>query len=241
LRRAPERLAPPAPARLAVDASKILLERSQTLGGRGFDLDEFVARPERPLAGAGANLRAVDGDLIKADQPFGDQRRHALGQQPIEDLRAVDPKVGEPVMVQRHAARQPPIGGVALGKPLQFARRPHAFDRRIKPQRKQHRGIGGRPSRLALARENLIVKRRKIEALDKTPHEARPMARRQKALKIDHIPAQLTPIRPHHPSFRHRRFTSRTSATENHSKAKKTISSHARKRASREVARPEAP
>ena len=43
------------------------------------------------------------------------------------------------------------------------------------------------------------------------------MVRRQQTLKINHIPAQLTPIRPHHPSFRHRRFTSRTSATENHS------------------------
>ena len=43
------------------------------------------------------------------------------------------------------------------------------------------------------------------------------MVRRQQTLKINHIPAQLTPIRPHHPSFRHRLFTSRTSATENHS------------------------
>ena len=42
------------------------------------------------------------------------------------------------------------------------------------------------------------------------------MVRWQQTLKIDHIPAQLTPIRPHHPSFRHRRFP-RPSATENHS------------------------
>jgi hypothetical protein len=83
--------------------------------------------------------------------------------------------LSEPVIVQRHAARQPATGGLALGKPLQFARRPHAFDRRIKPQRKQDRGIGGRPSPFALARENLIVKGRKIEALDETPHEARAM------------------------------------------------------------------
>ena len=129
-----------------------------------------------------------------------------MRQQPIEDLHAVDPEVGEPVIVQRRAARQPPIGGVALGKPLQFARRPYAFDRGVKPQRKQNRRIGGRPSRFALARENLIVKLRKIEALDKTPHQARAMVRRQQTLKINHIPAQLTPIRPHHPSFRHRRF-----------------------------------
>jgi hypothetical protein len=83
-----------------------------------------------------------------------------LGQQSIEDLDAVGPEVGEPVIAQRRAARQPPIGGVAFGKPLQFARRPYPFDRRIEPQRQHHRRIGGRPSRFALARENLIVKGR---------------------------------------------------------------------------------
>jgi hypothetical protein len=147
-----------------------------------------------------------------------------LGQQPIEDLDAVDTEVGEPVMVQRHAARQPPISGVAFGEARQFARRPYPFDRRIKPQRKQNRRIGGRPSRVALARKNLIVKRRKIEALDETPHEARAMLRRQETLKIDHIPTQLTPIRPHHPSFTHRRFNPRTSATENHSPSERANS-----------------
>src|SRR5580698_3739546 len=55
-------------------------------------------------------------------------------QQPVENLGAFDPEIGEPVIVQRHAARQPPIGGVALGKPLQFARRPYPFDHRIEPQ-----------------------------------------------------------------------------------------------------------
>ena len=73
---------------------------------------------------------------------------------------------------------------------IQFARRPRAFDRRTKPQRKQNRGIGGQPYRFALARKNLIVKGRKIEALDEAPYEARAMVRRQEALKIDHIPAR---------------------------------------------------
>ena len=187
-------------------ACQLLLESGQPLGDRGFDLDEFFARPEQFLAGVGADLRAVDGDLSKADQPFADQRGHALRQQSVERLEVFDPEVGKPVMVQRHAARQPPIGGVALRKPLQFPRRTDPFDRRIEPQRQQDRRVGRRPSRFALARENLIVKLRKIEALDETPDDARAMLRRQKPLEIDHIPAQLTPIRPHHPSFRHRRF-----------------------------------
>ena len=50
------------------------------------------------------------------------------------------------------------------------------------------------------------VKLRKIEALDKPPHQARAIVPRQQTLKIDHIPAQLPSIRPHHPNFTHRQF-----------------------------------
>lgn len=187
-------------------AGQFLLEGGQPLRDRGFDLDEFFARPERVPARAGANLRAVDGDLGQPHQSFGDQRRHALGQQPVENFHLLDPEVGEPVIVQRHAARQPPIGGVALREPLQFARRPHPFNRRIKPQRKQNRRIGARPSRFALARPYPLVKLRQIEALDETPDDARAMVRRQKPLEIDHVPTQLLSIWSHHPSVAHRRL-----------------------------------
>jgi hypothetical protein len=104
--------------------------------------------PARP-----ASLRRSVSSIETMTPFFGDQRRHALRQKPIEDLHLLDPEVGGSVIVDRHAARQPAIGGVALGKPLQFARRPHAFDRRVKPQRKQNRGIGRRPSLRPRARE----------------------------------------------------------------------------------------
>src|SRR4029077_18688938 len=77
-------------------ARKLLLERGQTLDDRGFDLEQFFACPERLPACVGANLRAVDGDLTMADTPCGTQPRHALRQQPIKDLHAVAPEVGEP-------------------------------------------------------------------------------------------------------------------------------------------------
>src|ERR1700678_88422 len=60
----------PAAARRPRIARKLLLKRSQTLGDRGFDLDQFFARPARLPARAGANLLAVDGDLIKGDHPL---------------------------------------------------------------------------------------------------------------------------------------------------------------------------
>ena len=170
---------------------QFLLEGGQPLGGHGFDLEQFFARLERPLAGAGANLRAVDGDLGERHQSLADQRGHTLRQQPVENSHLLGPEVGEPVIVQRHAARPPAIGGVAFGEALQFARRPDPFNRRIEPQRQQDRGIGRRPSRLPVARLHPLIQLRKIEALDETPDDARPRIRRQKPLKIDHIPAQL--------------------------------------------------
>ena len=48
----------------------------------------------------------------RRDQPFADQRGHALRQQPVEDLRLLDPEIGEPEIFQRYVARQRPIGGV---------------------------------------------------------------------------------------------------------------------------------
>ena len=139
----------------------------------GFDLDEFVARPERFPARVGANLRAVDGDRIKADQPFGDQRRHALRQQPIENFDASPPenrRARDSSAARRRRAndrrhRFAPAAPIRAPNP-----RPRPS---LKPQRQQNRGIGGRPSRFALARENLIVKRRKIEAVDETPRRER--------------------------------------------------------------------
>jgi hypothetical protein len=142
--------------------------------------------------------------------------RHALGQQPVEDLDALDPEVGEPVIVQRHAARQPPIGDVALGKPLQFARRPHPFDRRVKPPRKDRRPVFPLRPR---AREP----ERKAAKDRGSRRNSIPCARDgppQQTLKIDHIPAQLTPIRPQQPSFLHRRFH-RISHTESQPKRKR--------------------
>src|SRR5271167_3222211 len=57
-------------------------------------------------------------------------------------------------------------------------------------------------------RPHLIVKLRKIEALDKAPHQACAMVRLQKPVKVNPVPAQLSPVRPYHPRYVHRRFAS---------------------------------
>ena len=201
-------------------ARKLLLEGGQPLGDRGFDLDEFFARPERFLAGAGADLRAVDGDLSKADQPLADQRGHALRQQSVEDLRLPDPEISEPVIIQRHAAGQPTIGGVALGEPFQSPRRTHPFNRRIKPQRKQNRRIGGRPARFALARENLDRKAAKDRGSRQNSRRCARDAPPAKAPRDRSYPsaADADPAAP--PELPPSPYSPPTSATENHSPSK---------------------
>ena len=142
---------------------------------------EFVQR-RQDRGGCGIIDPAIFAD---APQALGVATcRHALRQQPIEDLGAVDAEVGEPVIVDRHTPRQLAIGDVALAKPLQFARRADPFDRRTEPQRHENRRIGGRPSRFAFAREHPIVKRREIEALDEAPDEARVMVRGQRPFEV---------------------------------------------------------
>src|SRR5580700_2681639 len=73
-------------ARSSWIVGQFLLEGGQPLGDHGFDLEQFFARLERPLAGAGANLRAVDGDLGERHQSLADQRGHALRQQPVKNF-----------------------------------------------------------------------------------------------------------------------------------------------------------
>jgi hypothetical protein len=89
-------------------------------GNRSFDLEQFCA----VLTTAWLALVRifVPPTAISTSQSFADQRRHALRQEPTEGLDAFDPEVGKPVVVRRHASRQPSIGRVALRKPLQFAR-----------------------------------------------------------------------------------------------------------------------
>ena len=192
-----------AACRLRLDR-QLLLEGGQTLGDRGFNRQQSVAGLERLLAGARPDLRAVHRDLGKPHQPLANQRCHALRQQPIEDIDLLDPKIRKPVIVHRHPARQPAIGDVGFDQPCQFSRRAHPLDGGVKPQPKQHRRIGRRSARGSLARQDLRVKLVKIEALDKAPDNARAVIGGQKPVKVDHIPAQLPPVRPYHPRFGHR-------------------------------------
>jgi hypothetical protein len=103
------------------------------------------------------HLGAVDRDLGQRHHPFGNQRRDALRQKPIEHLNVHHPEVRKTVIVQRHPAGDPPICQIVLRKPLKLPRRTHSIDRRIKPQRQQNCGIGRRPPGLAFPRLDGLV------------------------------------------------------------------------------------
>ena len=105
------------------------LEGDQPLGDRGFDLEQFFARLERFLAGAGADLRAVDGDLRKYREnkyvcisnslSRGDKVSSRLGELALlEDERVIEP-VRQRLDVGRFDRRAAPDaqarGRVAIG------------------------------------------------------------------------------------------------------------------------------
>jgi hypothetical protein len=60
-----------------------------------------------------------------------------LGEQPVEQIGAADPKVRQRVIVHRHPTAEPAIGIVAVAQPFQSARAADALAGGIKPQRQQ--------------------------------------------------------------------------------------------------------
>jgi len=162
-----------------------------------------LIQPKRPLvrtlARRSLDLGAIDHDLVGVKQPLRHERRQRFGQQAVEHIGVRHPEVRKPVVVDRHTARDPAVGQILAGQPVQFARRAHPVHRRQKPQRKQHSRVRGRPPRHPLARLDLVVQHRQIQRLDEANHQSRPVVGRQPAIRIDQVPRQLRPVRYHNP------------------------------------------
>ena len=176
------------------------LQIRNTLFGSGHRLIQAHRALERALARRSLDLRPVDNDLVDVDQPLGHECCQTVGQQLVEHIGMGNAEVAEAVMVDRNAARQPAVGQVAFAQTVQLARRANALDGGEQPQRKLHRRIGRRPAGLALARRDLVVKRRQIERRHEAPHQPGNMIGGQPGLWIDQIPRQLRTIGPYHTS-----------------------------------------
>src|SRR5208282_718386 len=193
---------------------------------------QLVGGLERIPARTRPHLGAVDGNLGERYHSFGNQRRHAFRQQPVEYRHMRHSEVGKPVIVQRYPAGDPPIRQIALRKPLELPCRADPLNRRIKPQRQHNRRIRRWPPGLAFARFDRLIKRRKVQALDKAQYDPGPMIARQQRLQINEVPSRLKSVRPNEPRLARHRITSLCSESESQAAARRQISSHARSRES---------
>jgi hypothetical protein len=90
-------------------ALDLRLERGKPLLNRSLNPRQLAAGLERIPASIRPHLGAVDGDLGERHNSLGDQRHHAFGQQPVENLHVRHPEVRKPMIIQWHPTGDPSI------------------------------------------------------------------------------------------------------------------------------------
>ena len=71
--------------------------------------------------GLGPHPHPVLGHPLEVDQPLGQEGRHALGQQPVQQFDPVGAEVGQGVVVDRDITEEPAIGVVVAAQPVELA------------------------------------------------------------------------------------------------------------------------
>ena len=146
-----------------------LLERLQMLAGRPQVLLQGLSFLEAVGPGVGADTGAVLGDPPDRNDPGLDQGRQHLGQEIVQGLLVVDPKVVEGMIVDRDPAAEPTVR-VALGaEPVQLSTAADALGRGVQPQRQQQPRIRGGASGPPAARPDGLKKEGQVPALDQSP------------------------------------------------------------------------
>src|SRR6266481_4470867 len=190
-------------ARSLSRASRAFSARCNVSLAARFDPGKPRRAGKRALARARPDLGTVERNLVEIDHALGNQRRHALAQQTVEDLDMTGAEVGKPVVVHAHPASEPTIGNVAFHQTVEFTRRTHALDRRVNPKREQNLGVGGRAPGFAFPRSDRLIQRTQVQPLDEFPDDARLVVVWQERLQIDHLPPQLRPFRSDNARFIH--------------------------------------
>jgi hypothetical protein len=103
--------APIAHARLGIEFGA--QPRDSRLGGR-LDLFQPLTPAERPRSRCGPHRHAVLRQHIERHQPLGDQCRHPVRQQPLQQRAVRHPEIGQRMVVHRHPAAQPAIRQMLL-------------------------------------------------------------------------------------------------------------------------------
>ena len=141
--------------------------------------------------GGGANLDTVLRQTFQTDQAVLDQRRYAVGQQPIQHRLMVGAEVRESMVVHAHAAAQPAIDEVALAQAHDLAGAADTIDHRIQPQRQQQTRIDRRPPHRVRARLDRGVKLTQFQRRHEAPHQTSRMIEGDQGIEINDLPGRL--------------------------------------------------
>ena len=166
------------------------------LGG-GLGQEALERRPPTVRGGArrGPHPHPVLGDDGHRDEPVGEERRHALGEERIEAVGLLHAERGEGVVVHPDPAGEPAIGVVLGAQPIERPGRADPLERRVQPERGQDRRIDRRPAGMASDCPDPLLQRTQIEALHEGPHEPRSMVGRQEAVEVDRAKLELAAVR----------------------------------------------
>jgi len=138
------------------------------------------------------------GHPLQVHQPLGHQGGHTRAQQLIEDLARVHPKIGQRVIVHRHAPADPPVRIVFLAQPRHRPRAAHALERRVQPQRHENRRVDRRATGVPLHGLDLGIEWPQVQPLDELPDHAGAVLGGQQPLQVRRAQFQLLAIRPQH-------------------------------------------
>ena len=102
---------------------------------------------------------------------FGQEGRHALGQQPVQQLDRVGAEVGQGVVVDCDVAEEPAIGVVVAAESVELAGAADAVDGGVGPQRHEDLGIDGGPAGIADDRLDGVVQGAEVQPPDELPDD----------------------------------------------------------------------
>src|SRR5205807_1722082 len=142
---------------------------------------------------------AVLREHVQIDQPLRRQRRHALGQQPVEKLPVIDAKLSQRPVVHHEPAAEPAVDIIPPAQPRQQPRAHNALARRVKPQRQQQPRRDRRMARNAFARLDPHLQLAQIQARDVSPDQPRRVVASDQAVKARSAKLDRVSLRLPHP------------------------------------------
>jgi hypothetical protein len=170
----------------------------QSLHGRNL-LFQPSAPAKRRRSRRGPHPNPVLRQHVQIDQSLRRQRRHALGQKPVQKLPVIDAKLSQRPVVHPETPAEPAVDIVPLAQPRQQPRAYNSLARRVKPQRQQQPRRDRRMARNAFPRLDPRLQLAQIQARDVSPDQPRRVIGSDQAVKTHGTKLDRVPLRLPHP------------------------------------------